>query len=415
MVGERYGCLDVLDDGSEYFQLIESQILEIKIEKKDFIKAARNGELKRDDWHGWNGKHVITPAYIYDPVSFSSEYHRESIREKDFDEVIERLQLDSKTKHFKCRCRKCGKTRYYTLETLQTNPQFCLKPLYCSEKGRSVSALDAAYNKKQKYKNNESVRLVSDKNEVVPSDEYCEKWNEKRDKDLRKQAEKDAALIAATPRRFAENYDDDFAGLKYESLDVLECISDSYESTPIMYYTQRHEKRYHDIIVYKQYRCRCYLCGKEMSVTCDKFGIYPPTEYGATAYHGYWSKLSCDCHKISSFQWIVNKILIDEGVPYRVEQEFPDLFGVSGEYKLRFDFAILNSNGSIKCLIECQGEQHYEPVEEFGGLHQFKNQLRNDDLKRQYAESHHIPLYEISYKDKRIERICEILKERGIV
>ena len=167
MVGERYGCLDVLDDGSDYFQLIESQILEIKIEKKDFIKAARNGELKRDDWHGWNGKHVITPAYIYDPVSFSLVYHRESIREKDFDEAIERLQLDSKTKHFKCRCRKCGKTRYYTLETLQTNPQFCLKPLYCSEKGRSVRALDAAYNKKQKYKNNESVRLVSDKNEVV--------------------------------------------------------------------------------------------------------------------------------------------------------------------------------------------------------------------------------------------------------
>jgi hypothetical protein len=157
------------------------------------------------------------------------------------------------------------------------------------------------------------------------------------------------------------------------------------------------------------------LCGKEIITTCNKFGIYPPTEYGATAYYGYWSDLYCDCHPISSFQWIVNKILLDNNVSYRVEVTFPDLYGTAGKSQLRYDFGIFDPDGTIRCLIECQGEQHYKPVDEFGGQYQFENQLKNDKLKREYAKSHHIELVEISYKDKKYECVLEILHTLGII
>ena len=167
--------------------------------------------------------------------------------------------------------------------------------------------------------------------------------------------------------------------------------------------------------VYKLYRCRCYLCGKEMKIKSSKFSSNPPTEYGYTAYNGYWSDAHCDCHPISSFQWIVTKLLKENGVPYRVEVSFPDLYGAGHVNLLRYDFGVYDKTGKLKCLIECQGEQHYEPVEEFGGNSQFTWQQRNDALKRRYAEENGIPLYEIPYKNKRFEKVESFLKEKGIL
>jgi len=100
-------------------------------------------------------------------------------------------------------------------------------------------------------------------------------------------------------------------------------------------------------------------------------------------------------------------------VPYRVEYSFPNLRGVF--YNLKFDFAIFNVDGSLKCLVECQGEQHYKAVDEFGGEWQFKNQVKNDNKKREYCKKNNIQLIEISYKDKKYERIEEILKKYAIL
>lgn len=415
-IGEKYGCLEILDEGTDFLDLIDAKIERINKEKADFINAINNGEIEHDDWHGWNGKEtVITPAFVYTPKNFVVKHHT-SIREKDFDEAVSTLQTLRSIPHYRCKCRKCGKIRHYSVETIEISPQFCYIPMYCSQKHTySISAQNANYRKRQKYANNESVLLVVDKDDVVPSDKYCEKRNEKRSEELRKQAEKDAQIIAGLPRSFAKNYDEDYVGTVYESLEVLECTNEFLESAPRPYYNQRHQKKYHPITVYKQYKCKCYLCGKEMITTCNKFGIYPPTEYGVTAYYGYWSDLYCDCHPISSFQWIVNKILLESNVSYRVEVTFPDLYGMAGKSQLRYDFGVFDSDGSILCLIECQGEQHYKPVDEFGGRTQFESQIKNDELKREYAQKHHIELVEISYKDKKYERVSEILKSTGII
>lgn len=413
-VGMKFGCLQVLDDGAEYFQVMEERISNIKEEKDEFVKAAEEGKYERRDWHGWNGgETVITPAYIYKPTNF--EVFGDSVALSDFDKAIAKLFKDKEVRHYKCKCKKCGKIRYYSEETLQTEPKVCYKPVYCSTKFTySVRANNANYNKRKKYENDESVLLVGNKDDVIPAEQYCDSWNEKRKKELLKQAEKDAQIIAALPRKYAKNYDVDYVGQTYESLDILECVDNALESVPIPYYTQRHQKKYRDIIVYKQYRCKCYLCGNEKMVTCNKFGIYPPTEYGYRAYDGYWSEIYCDCHRISSFQWIVNDILIKHGIEYKVEVAVEGVYGIDNETPLRYDFAVYKEGKPI-AFIECQGEQHYKPIEEFGGERRFVIQQRNDEKKRKYAKDNDILLIEISYKNKKYEKVESILREHHII
>lgn len=414
MIGEKYGCLLVQDDGLEYQRVMDERIRDIEAEKAEFVQKINEGELKSSGLHDWiDGQMTPAPSYIYRPTSFKSVI--DYVRTSDFDEVISRLKSEKRKKHYKCQCKKCGKIRYYSAETLLALPNVCCKPMYCSAKYTySISAQNATYRKKQKYRFNESIHLVDSRDEVIPKDIYCDSWNEKRRKELIKQAEKDALIIASIPRVYAKNYNENYVGKKYESYEVLECLNEALESTPVSYFNQRHQKKYRDIVVYKEYRCRCYLCGKERKITCDKFGISPPTDYGYTAYNGYWSQVYCDCHWISSFQWIVNDILIKHNIDYEVEVEVDGLRGIDNETPLRFDFAV-NHGGKIFAFIECQGEQHFKPIEEFGGERRFSIQQRNDEEKRKYAKEKKIKLIEIPYKQKKYEQVEEILKEQNII
>ena len=218
---------------------------------------------------------------------------------------------------------------------------------------------------------------------------------------------------ATYKRVFDSSYEMHLSGMIHESLEVLECVDEQYEELHSI--SDLRKKGGGTYYVYKKYRCRCYLCGKEQMVKSSAFSINPPTEYGYDAYNGYWSRAYCDCHPVSSFQWIVTKLLKENNVPYRVEISFPDLYGIGKVNLLRFDFGIYDDAGEIKCLIECQGEQHYKPVDEFGGELQFVTQRKNDELKRAYVEEHGIPLYEIPYKNKKYELVEAFLREKHII
>ena len=84
---------------------------------------------------------------------------------------------------------------------------------------------------------------------------------------------------------------------------------------------------------------------------------------------------------------------------------FDDLLGV-GNMHLSYDIELLGKN---HCLIEYQGRQHYEAVSYFGGDEQLKVQLEHDKRKREYAENHHIKLWEISYEYDTYEKVARYL------
>ncbi len=410
----KHGCLTVLDLGEEYIN--SGKYLSAKEKYDSLCKEMQPAITERQKLIDGNpALYEKCKQRVIDEEN-SEFYHALvglNMRLYPYRLKLEKLERELKT-HYKCRC-KCGKTHYYNEETVVSNPKYCFYPVPISTRQTySNKAKNATYRKEQQYANIECV-VLCDRSDCTPSTRYCDYYNSYKTKQLKKAEDNRLATIAELPRVAAKNYDIDYTGVFYESLEVLECTNEAMEIIPEAHFTQQHRKIYTPVIVYKQYRCRCYLCGKEQLVTCDKFGIFPPTEYGYTAYNGYWSAVKCDCHQISSFQWIVNKLLIENGIPYRVEVSFPGLYGVSGTNQLRFDFAVYNDRGSITCLIECQGEQHYEPVTEFGGNRQYDIQVRNDAIKRSYAKEHNIQLIEIPYTCKRKEKIENILVENHIL
>ena len=60
---------------------------------------------------------------------------------------------------------------------------------------------------------------------------------------------------------------------------------------------------------------------------------------------------------------------------------------------LPFDFYLPDYN----VVIEYQGQQHYHPVEIFGGEEVFKKQQKHDNIKREYCKNNNIRLLEIPY------------------
>lgn len=95
----------------------------------------------------------------------------------------------------------------------------------------------------------------------------------------------------------------------------------------------------------------------------------------------------------------IYNILLDAGLPFEEEYEFPGLIGKSGR-ALRFDFCIFDEEGNIDFLIEAQGRQHYVPVAHFGGQRALYVQKQNDIKKRQYCIDHNLMLVTIPYYDE---------------
>lgn len=98
------------------------------------------------------------------------------------------------------------------------------------------------------------------------------------------------------------------------------------------------------------------------------------------------SKGEKECHKILSKNKNIKNILCQ----YTIET-------CSYINPLPFDFKIeLKNNKNI--LIEYQGQQHYKPIEFWGGIQRYKEQCIKDKIKYDYCDKNNINLLIISYK-----------------
>ena len=145
-----------------------------------------------------------------------------------------------------------------------------------------------------------------------------------------------------------------------------------------------------------RWRCKCE-CGNEVSVPSYNLR------------NGFTK--SCGCMR-SLCEYYVIQYFGQYGVKYDYQKRYDDLYGVHAGY-LSFDFLVYK-NDMPYCLIECQGEQHYKPVDYFGGEIQFEIQQEHDRRKREYAEAIGVPLLEIPYIADTYEKVAEILQQAGI-
>ena len=132
--------------------------------------------------------------------------------------------------------------------------------------------------------------------------------------------------------------------------------------------------------------------------------------------------LSCGCYKydvlkdkyldgkiVSQLELYTASFLDSLELNYQPQYVFSDLRSESG-YPLSFDYVVY-LNGKIICLIECQGRQHYEPIEYFGGIDRYNKQIENDNKKRYYAHKNNIPLIEIPYTENSNNKVHQFLSK----
>ena len=131
------------------------------------------------------------------------------------------------------------------------------------------------------------------------------------------------------------------------------------------------------------WKCKCD-CGNIISVR---------TSHLLGKYHA--RTISCGCKQKSSGELQIKQILIRNNINFKEQYALKD-FNTAAY----FDFAIFNKENNLKCLIEFDGKQHYEPVEKFGGAEQFKIQIIRDQRKNNYCKEHNIRLIRIPYTDQ---------------
>lgn len=104
---------------------------------------------------------------------------------------------------------------------------------------------------------------------------------------------------------------------------------------------------------------------------------------------------SCGCLN-SKGELRIEDVLKTMPFKYKKQYTFSDLQGEKN--LLKFDFAIFK-NDKLFCLIEYQGQQHYNSLEIFGGEEQFQKQKKYDIKKQEYCKKNNIKLIEIPYWD----------------
>lgn len=90
---------------------------------------------------------------------------------------------------------------------------------------------------------------------------------------------------------------------------------------------------------------------------------------------------------------VIATYLKNSGIEFEPQKKFKE---VKDSRPLSYDFYLPKQ----KILIEYNGEQHYRPIEFFGGEVAFKKQQRHDYIKRKYAIDNGFTLLSIGYTDK---------------
>ena len=103
--------------------------------------------------------------------------------------------------------------------------------------------------------------------------------------------------------------------------------------------------------------------------------------------------ISCGCATKTAGEIKIEQILKTAGIQYQSQYRIRE-FNISAP----FDYAIFNQE-TLLCLIEYDGEQHFKPIEFFGGEEAFQKQQERDQKKDEWCKENNIPLLRIPYTD----------------
>jgi len=122
---------------------------------------------------------------------------------------------------------------------------------------------------------------------------------------------------------------------------------------------------------------------KKVSIICPIHGAFQ--QRPDLHLNGFGCKI---CNE-SRLEKKVRNFFIENNIKFISQKKFKDCRNV---LPLSFDFFVPEKN----LLIECNGIQHYEPVEFFGGKKRYEYQKKNDNIKKEFCEKNNIKLITIS-------------------
>lgn len=154
----------------------------------------------------------------------------------------------------------------------------------------------------------------------------------------------------------------------------------------------------------EQYINELYEINKDVILLGDYLGSNTPTLHKCLidGYEWYASPANflngCGCPQCncSHGEKIITKWLKDNNIDFVTQKTFEDC---KDTRELPFDFYLPKYN---KC-IEYDGEQHFRPIDFFGGESAFVIRQIHDLIKTEYCDINNIPLLRVSYLDENIE------------
>ena len=132
---------------------------------------------------------------------------------------------------------------------------------------------------------------------------------------------------------------------------------------------------------------------------CECGNIYYATTHNLVNGH----ICSCGCLSSSIGELTIKKLLENNNILFKQQMTFENC---KNKHLLPFDFYVNN-----KYLIEFDGIQHFQPIEYFGGITEFKERKQNDEIKNNYCKINNIPLIRIPYTALKTLQLEDLLLE----
>lgn len=133
------------------------------------------------------------------------------------------------------------------------------------------------------------------------------------------------------------------------------------------------------------------------AITKIKHGCRHGHEWYAQPVHIIHNGSGCPECKESKGERLIRNILESLDITFKSEVTFKNL-RIENNAKLRCDFVIYKDNKPI-LVIEYNGEQHYKPVEIFGGVEGYKLTKKRDEIKRNILRKQGIQVVDIPYTE----------------
>jgi len=134
----------------------------------------------------------------------------------------------------------------------------------------------------------------------------------------------------------------------------------------------------------------------KIKIICKKHGIFEQSPYSHLDNHG------CPICTESKGEEKIKKFLIKNNIDFIQQKIFNECFN---KLPLRFDFYLPKYN----ICIEFDGEQHFKPIEKWGGEKMLNDTQKRDQIKNEYCLLNNITIYRIKYDENINEKMNKIL------